>query len=176
MLDSLAPSPELEDVLLRAWLGRAPDEVLRARLELVRAFTRLYYAGVLLSASAAAAWVTRDTDLSAPTLQAFQRAIHEGQLKPGAPETKHILGKMFLASFLSGVAPPDLTTPSNWFEAGLDGRSACVRLTLPVSSALCPRQLTWSGRPWPFLRSTPRDGKVPCARSRGGCARSPRRC
>jgi hypothetical protein len=25
---------------------------------------------------------------------------------PGALETKHILGKMFLASFFSGVAPP----------------------------------------------------------------------
>ncbi len=32
---------------------------------------------------------------------AFGRA-----LTPGAPETKHILGKMFLMSFLSGVAPP----------------------------------------------------------------------
>ena len=106
MLDSLALSPELKDVLLRAWLGRAPDEAVRARLELIHAFTRLYYAGVLLSASAAASWVTGDTDFSAPTLQQFRLAIHEGGLKPGAAETKHILGKMFLASFFSGVAPP----------------------------------------------------------------------
>ena len=104
--DSFALSLELEDVLLQTWFGRAPDEALRARLELVRAFTRLYYAGVLLSASAAASCVTGATDLSAPTLQEFRLAIHEGQLKPGAPATKHILGKMFLASFLSGVAPP----------------------------------------------------------------------
>jgi aminoglycoside phosphotransferase (APT) family kinase protein len=106
MLDSLALSPELKDVLLRAWLGRAPDQAVRARLELIHAFTRLYYAGVLLSASAAASWVTGDTDFSAPTLQQFRLAIHEGRLKPGAAETKHILGKMFLASFFSGVAPP----------------------------------------------------------------------
>ena len=106
MLDSLALSPELKDVLLRAWLGRAPDEAVRARLELIHAFTRLYYAGVLLSASAAASWVTGDTDFSAPTLQQFRLAIHEGGLKPGAAETKHVLGKMFLASFFSGVAPP----------------------------------------------------------------------
>ena len=33
-------------------------------------------------------------------------AIREGRLKPGAPGTKHILGKMFLASFFLGVAPP----------------------------------------------------------------------
>ena len=106
VLDSLALSPELADVLLRAWLGRAPDEAVRARLELIHALTRLYYAGVLLSASAAASWVTDDTDFSAPTLQQFRLAIHEGRLKPGAPTTKHVLGKMFLASFLLGVAPP----------------------------------------------------------------------
>jgi aminoglycoside phosphotransferase (APT) family kinase protein len=106
VLDSFAILPELEDVLLRAWFGRAPDEALRARLELIRALTRLYYAGVLLSASAAASWVTGATDLLAPTLQQFRLAIQEGLIKPGATEIKHILGKMFLASFFSGVAPP----------------------------------------------------------------------
>jgi len=106
VLDHLARSPELEDVLLRAWFGGAPDEALCARLELIRALTRLYYAGVMLSASAAASWVTGATDLSAPTPQEFQQSIREGRLKPGAPETRHILGKMFLASFFSGVAPP----------------------------------------------------------------------
>jgi hypothetical protein len=106
VLDSFAISPALEDVLLQAWFGRAPDEALRARLELIRALTRLYYAGVLLSASAAASWVTGATDLSAPTPREFQFAIREGRLRRGAPETKHILGKMFLASFFSGVAPP----------------------------------------------------------------------
>ena len=83
--------------------------MLRARLAPVRALTRLFYAGVMLSASAAASWVTDDTDLSAPTPQQFRLAIDEGRLKRGAAETKHILGKMFLASFLSGVAPPEFT-------------------------------------------------------------------
>jgi Phosphotransferase enzyme family len=106
VLDGLARSPELEEILLRAWLGRAPHEALLARLVLIRALTRLYYAGVLLSASAAAGRGRPDTDLSAPTVAEFQQAIREGRLKPGAPETRHILGKMFLASFFSGVAPP----------------------------------------------------------------------
>ena len=106
VLDSLARSPELEQILLPAWLGRAPDEALRARLELIRALTRLYYAGVLLSASAAAGRARPDTDLSAPTVAEFRQAIREGRLEPGAPQTKHILGKMFLASFFTGVAPP----------------------------------------------------------------------
>jgi hypothetical protein len=45
-------------------------------------------------------------NLSAPTLPDFQQAVREGRLRPGAPETKHVLGKMFLASFFSGVSPP----------------------------------------------------------------------
>jgi aminoglycoside phosphotransferase (APT) family kinase protein len=106
VLDHFARSQELEDVLLKAWFGRAPDEELRARLAPIRALTRLYYAGVMLSASAAASWVTDDTDLFAPTPQQFRLAIDEGRLKRGAAETMHILGKMFLASFFTGVAPP----------------------------------------------------------------------
>ena len=50
--------------------------------------------------------MTPDTDLPAPTLQQFRLAIQQGLIKPGATDTKHILGKMFLASFFSGVAPP----------------------------------------------------------------------
>ena len=111
VLDHSARSQELEDVLLTAWFCRAPDEALLARLAPVRALTRLYYAGVLLSASAAASWVTDDTDLSAPTPQQFRLAIDEGRLKRGATETQHILGKMFLASFFTGVAAPEIVHP-----------------------------------------------------------------
>jgi aminoglycoside phosphotransferase (APT) family kinase protein len=106
LLDNVARSPELEDALLRAWLGRAPDEALAARLVLTRALTRLYYAGVLLSASATAPRANPETDVSAPALSQFQQAIRDGHLKPGAPETKHALGKMFLASFLAGSTTP----------------------------------------------------------------------
>ena len=45
VLDQFARSPELEDVLLEAWFGRAPDQTLRARLAPVRALTRLYLCG-----------------------------------------------------------------------------------------------------------------------------------
>ncbi len=107
-LDNLAPSPELEDVLLRAWLGRAPDEALRARLELIRALTRLYYAGVLLSASAAASRVTAGQKSLGSNSAEFQLAIREGRLKPGAPDTKHILGKMFLAVILLRRCAPGI--------------------------------------------------------------------
>jgi hypothetical protein len=36
-----AATPELEDLLLRSWLGRSPDFLLRARLVLMRQMTRL---------------------------------------------------------------------------------------------------------------------------------------
>jgi hypothetical protein len=78
----------------------------------VRALTRLYYAGVLLSASALAPRAMPDNDLSAPTVAEFELAARDGRVKPGAPETKHTLGKMFLASFLSGVTPP-------WLDAAV---------------------------------------------------------
>ena len=110
MLDSFAPAAERDGVLLQAWLRGAPDQALLDRLALVRAFTRLYYARVLLSASAAAAWTEADADVSAPTIPEFEQAIRNGRPAPGAPQTKHVLGKMYLASFLSGVAPPGLAS------------------------------------------------------------------
>jgi aminoglycoside phosphotransferase (APT) family kinase protein len=107
-LDSFAASPELESMLLDAWLGCAPDDAFYERLALVRPLTRLYYAGVLLSASFAASGALADRDLSSPTLPGFQRAIRNGRFEPGMPQTKHILGKMYLASFMTGTAPPEL--------------------------------------------------------------------
>lgn len=98
VLDTHALPEALHETLLQSWLGRTPDAALRERLELVRALVRLYYAGVLLSASAAAGWITGETDLSA----------HRGPLQPGTPQTKHVLGKMFLKSFLDGTPTPGL--------------------------------------------------------------------
>jgi len=109
--DQFARSRELEEVLLSAWFGRAPDEALRARLATVRALTHLFYAGFMLSASAASSWVRDDTDLSALTPQQFRLSIDEGRLTRASPEASHTLGKMYLASFLSGVAPPALAYP-----------------------------------------------------------------
>ncbi len=110
MLDNLTPAPELESMLLRSWLGREPDATLLQRLALIRALTRLYYAGVLLSASAAMPRTAPDTDLSAPALEDFQRAVREGRLKPRARDTVHTAGKMYLAAFLSGAPVPALDT------------------------------------------------------------------
>lgn len=108
MLDSFAATPGLENLLLQAWLGRAADDALYHRLTPVRALTRLYYAGVLFSASATASRAAPDIDIAAPTLAVFREAIRDGRLQPGTTETKHVLGKMYLASFLTGAPPPGL--------------------------------------------------------------------
>ncbi|HUN98944.1 MAG TPA: phosphotransferase [Bradyrhizobium sp.] len=107
-LDNFAPSPELEDALLVAWLGDEPGRPIRDRLSQVRALTRLYYAGVLFSASALAHRDRPDESLSAPSSTQFERAIRDRRLLAGTPETSHVLGKMFLTSFLSGSVPPGL--------------------------------------------------------------------
>ena len=73
VLDNLARTPELRSTLLQSWLGRTPDDALLARLELVRALTRLYYAGVFFSASALAPRTPPDTDMSAPTPAEFEQ-------------------------------------------------------------------------------------------------------
>ena len=104
--DSFARSAEFEYVLLRSCLGRAPDDAVRARLRLVRALSRLYYASVLLSASAMAPRAAPDTEMTAPTPTEFKAAIRSGRLKARTPAARHVLGKMFLASFLTDVATP----------------------------------------------------------------------
>jgi aminoglycoside phosphotransferase (APT) family kinase protein len=107
-LDSMAPSPELETLLLQATFGRAPDVAMRERLAAVRSLTRLYYAGVLLSASATRSRETPDADLAAPSARDFSDALRDGRLKEGAPDTVHILGKIYLSAFLTGEPVPPL--------------------------------------------------------------------
>ncbi len=107
LIDSFGFSPDLEAILVKTWLGRAPDEAFYKRLATVRALTRLYYAGVFLSASAASRTRTvPDADLSVPTLEAFNSSVRDGARTDSPSETMHILGKMYLASFLSGDAVP----------------------------------------------------------------------
>jgi aminoglycoside phosphotransferase (APT) family kinase protein len=108
LAENFGSSPESEDALLHAWLGRAPDGALRARLLVMRQFTRLYYAGLILSTMAATPRDAPDHDLTAPSPDEFRAAFAAGRLKIGAPETLYTLGKMCLAGFLSGLANPEL--------------------------------------------------------------------
>ena len=101
----IAASPELEAVLLRSWLGREPDRLERARLALMRLQARLFF-GCASSLNAAHGLdrVIPATDLDAPTRAGFAEAVEQGRLSVGSPEAQRLVGKMALASFLSGVA------------------------------------------------------------------------
>jgi hypothetical protein len=80
IIDSLSLAPELQSVLLQAWLGHAPDEAVHMRLELIRALTRLYFAGVFLGVSAAVPRPKPDDDLRAPSPLEFDQAVAGGRI------------------------------------------------------------------------------------------------
>jgi hypothetical protein len=101
----LASPAELEDALLQSWLGRAPDRLTRARLTLMRQFTRLFYGTMMLSSAAATPRGAPET-LDAPTLAEFGIALTEGRFAIGTPETMHVFGKAFLREFLAGLSAP----------------------------------------------------------------------
>ncbi|MCB8879472.1 phosphotransferase [Acidisoma cellulosilytica] len=107
-LDNFAPDPACAELLKQAASAHWPERIDPTRLALARALVRLYYAGVLLSAAFAALGPLEDRNLSAPSAEAFERAVRLGGMRLDAPETKHLLGKVFLASFMTGAAPPRL--------------------------------------------------------------------
>jgi aminoglycoside phosphotransferase (APT) family kinase protein len=106
LVENFAPMPDLERVLVEAWLGHEPDRTLRARLMLMRLLTRLYYAGLLLSLVARQPRQAPETDLAAPSPDEFRAAVERGEHSPASQETIFTLGKMSLAGFLSGLSAP----------------------------------------------------------------------
>jgi Ser/Thr protein kinase RdoA (MazF antagonist) len=125
VVENLAPTPELEATVVEAWLGRAPDDRVRARLQLMRQLTRMYYAALLFGVSARVPRSAPEADLTAPTPAEFGAAVARGDLKSASPEAMWVLGKMCLAGFRAGLRAPG-------FEgalalAGEGGRSRTVR-------------------------------------------------
>jgi hypothetical protein len=79
---------------------------LRARLVLMRQLTRLYYGSLGFRLFAATRRTAPDNGLTAPSPDEFRAAIASGAFTPASPETPYVLGKMFLAGFLSCLADP----------------------------------------------------------------------
>jgi len=102
----LAATRELQDVLLRSWLGREPEPVTRARFVLMQQLTRLYFASVLFRLFTADAARAPDSDLKALTPAEFVAALQNGRLRLGTPEVLYEFGKMFLAGFRDALAAP----------------------------------------------------------------------
>jgi aminoglycoside phosphotransferase (APT) family kinase protein len=100
-----AASPEREDVLVRAWLGHAPNRLLRARLLLMRQLGRLFYA-CASSLTGTTRPAVPDGDLTALTPAEFLAAVAAGRIVLGTPEAQRLGGKVALRTFLEGLATP----------------------------------------------------------------------
>jgi aminoglycoside phosphotransferase (APT) family kinase protein len=101
----LAPTPELAEILLRSWLGREPDEVLRARRTLMYWLTRLY-GGCILLLIVVDPTVPTHADLTPMSLAEFGTRIDSGDLVAGTPAATHAYAKIALASFVDALSTP----------------------------------------------------------------------
>jgi aminoglycoside phosphotransferase (APT) family kinase protein len=102
----LAGTPELQEQLLRSWLGREPDPATHARLLLMQQLTRMFFACVIFRRFAVDADRKPDSDLRALTPAEFIASIQQGRLRLGTPELLYEFGKMFLAGFGAGLTAP----------------------------------------------------------------------
>ena len=106
LAENLAPTPELETILLQSWLSAPPDKDVRRRLVLVRLMTRMYYASLLSLRSLSPQAPLQNLD--APSPEQFKAMLASGELKPGAAGLT--LARMLLASFKTGVESPEVRT------------------------------------------------------------------
>jgi aminoglycoside phosphotransferase (APT) family kinase protein len=100
----LVTTPETRDVLFAAWLGRAPDRRLMARLVLMRQLVRLFYACANGLFVAAAGGYPPETDLVALTPAEFVAGIAAGRLVQGTVEAQRVGSKVALRTFMEGLA------------------------------------------------------------------------
>lgn len=102
----LAEGPELEDALLTSALGTAPDARLRARVQVIRLLSRLFYGCIVLDSFGDRPQPFAPATGPAHTPATFRAAIAEGRLASGAPETAYAFARMSLAAFVDGIAAP----------------------------------------------------------------------
>lgn len=114
----LAETPGLEDALLEATFGLIPNDRLRARLGVIRLLTRLFYGCIVLDSLVGTLRSAPDVGLAASTPAAFRRAVAEGRLASGSPETAYAFGKMSLAAFIDGLAMPEFDAMLKQAEQG----------------------------------------------------------
>ncbi|MBS0521070.1 MAG: phosphotransferase [Proteobacteria bacterium] len=104
MTTFIASTPDLQEVLIRSWLGRPSDGPLRARLLVMRQLVRLFYALANSFHVANARPGLRETDLAAPTPEAFRAALAEGRLTSNTLEAQRIASKVAFRTFTEGLA------------------------------------------------------------------------
>jgi Ser/Thr protein kinase RdoA (MazF antagonist) len=102
----LAPtSPDLRDELLAAWLGRAPDEEVHAKLVLASQLGRVW-AGLLLLMIVTDPATPVHHDLTPITIEELMADLASGAMAAGEPSTTIAFAKISLEAFLQGMDDP----------------------------------------------------------------------
>ena len=101
----LASPPELEDALLRSWLGRAPDHLTRARLMLMRQFTRLFYGAIMLF-DGGSDRARRARDARRADAGGVRRRAHSGPLHHGDAANDARFRQSLSPRILTGLSAP----------------------------------------------------------------------
>jgi hypothetical protein len=105
MCAHLAPTAEVRDELLAAWLGRAPDAEVQARLVLASQLGRVW-AGLLLLLIVQDPATPVHEDLTAITIEELMAKLASGELVAGQPATSIAFAKITLEAFLQGMEDP----------------------------------------------------------------------
>jgi hypothetical protein len=96
------PAPELEPVLLAAWLGRAPDQRALDRLTVMKPIAKFYQLNLLLSMFPERLPPGAPfPDLSGMTRSEFRAALAKGRLRSGTPELPLAYAMVLLPEFLA---------------------------------------------------------------------------
>ena len=107
MAAHVAPTPELQHVLLSSSLGRPPEPLDRARLALMARVTRLQVGCALLCIAVDPATPTH-TDLGSMGLDEVHAAFARGELVGGTAAGTIAFAKVMLGMFLESLGAPDL--------------------------------------------------------------------
>lgn len=113
----LGPTPELRDVVLTSWLGRAADPIERARLALAGRLISLYAGCILLAVVVDPASPTH-TDLTAMSADEFRVGIESGVMRAGQVATTLAFAKISLQGFLDNLATPEFDQARSVVAAG----------------------------------------------------------
>jgi aminoglycoside phosphotransferase (APT) family kinase protein len=110
---------DLQEVLLRAWVGGTPGQRERDRLTLMKPLVRIYQASVLLSPfPERLPQGAPFPDVSPMTRAAFRAALAEGRLRPGTPEVSIAYARILLADFMDFCAAPQTKAAMARLAAG----------------------------------------------------------
>lgn len=117
VVSHLGTTPELRDLILTSWLGRAADPSEQARLALARRLITLYAGCILLAVVVDPASPTH-SDLTAMSVEEFRAGIESGAMGAGEIATTLAFAKISLQAFLDNLATPEFDAAQSVVASG----------------------------------------------------------